>query len=552
MPTNGIMFQAFHWFLDKDDSTHGNKTLWRFLKEEAKHLRDIGIDAVWIPPVYKGGGTESNGYDVYDHYDLGEFNTNGSKRTKFGNKNQLNEAIRALHQHNIQVYADIVMNHMEHGKLDDTWWQAIRTNPGDRTQERWEGYEGGIIEVKGYTKFDYPERNGAYSNFTWNACHFDAIDWVEQIRQNGEEFTANQVKSERKKGYVYRFLYNELGYHPGYKSYDEWVSLEKGNYDYLMSCDLDFDRFDVKEEMKQWGEWLTKQLDLDGYRIDAVKHINADYLREWLGHVRWFSGKQNVFVVTEHYTMDNVNRYISFLDRISSHGQYPQLVSAFDFPLRTKFRDASYGDYDLRSLNQDTLTSVNPTSSVTFVENHDKQFGRSMNSHVQNWFKPMAYAFILLRERGYPCVFWPDYYGSHDKDHHVAQPEGKEYLELLFKLRKQFSLGEERYYQDDFDGNIIGWLRMGFVPGAKGAMAVVMNNGNSVKAIYMDTGRTNRKFYHLATIKYVNDHFLTVKSPYGMYGDKAHELWTDNNGWAGFPADRKTVSIWLEDGTGLD
>jgi hypothetical protein len=52
---------------------------------------------------------------------------------------------------------------------------------------------------------------------------------------------------------------------------------------------------------------------------------------------------------------------------------------------------------------------------------------------------------------------------------------------VLLKLRKQFALGEERYYADR---NVAGWVRMGFVPGAKGAMAVVINTAyGAVKAI---------------------------------------------------------------------
>ncbi len=75
------------------------------------------------------------------------------------------------------------------------------------------------------------------------------------------------------------------------------------------------------------------------------------------------------------------------------------------------------------------------------------------NSHVEEWFKPLAYAFILLRERGYPCIFFPDYYGSLDWVEngnlwHRAQKPGREYLDLLLKLRKEFALGEERYYAD--------------------------------------------------------------------------------------------------------
>ncbi len=44
---NGVMMQYFEWNLPNDGK------LWVHLKEDAKHLHDIGITSVWIPPAYK-------------------------------------------------------------------------------------------------------------------------------------------------------------------------------------------------------------------------------------------------------------------------------------------------------------------------------------------------------------------------------------------------------------------------------------------------------------------------------------------------------------------
>lgn len=94
---------------------------------------------------------------------------------------------------------------------------------------------------------------------------------------------------------------------------------------------------------------------------------------------------------------------------------------------------------------------------------------------------------------------------------------------------------------------------MGFVPGAKGAMAVVINTAyRAVKAIRMNTGCFNKRFYHLATLKLTDRGFVVVRQHYDLYGDKAEGLWTDSNGWADFLADGGTASIWIEDGVGLE
>ncbi len=563
---NGVLFQFFHWFLLEDDSVQNDKSLWAFLKEEADHLRKIGIDSVWVPPAYKGASTDmsrenrSKGYDVYDRFDLGEFNDRGAVRTKYGTKEELHEAINALHGYKksvsgnlvkddnkryIQVYGDIVINHQAGGDEDD-FWEAIRVDKDDRNNERWKpGLESGEIEIKAFTKFTFAARANKYSSFQWSSRHFDSVDTAAQIRQNGNIFNEQGGK------YIYRFIANEAGYNPQFKNFEKWVSLEKGNYDYLQDSDFDYGRFDVREEVKFWGQWFVKEIGLDGVRLDAVKHISAGYIREWLGHVRAQTGKP-LFAVGEYIAYSGQSSILhNYLTQVTASGEYPQDISLFDFPLRFLFRDASLkGDrFDLRALNYNTLTAEQPAKAVTFVENHDYQFGREFESHVQEWFKPLAYAFILLRDRGYPCIFFPDYYGFNNNAYHEGKPKGRDYLDLLLQLRKEFALGEERYYAER---TVAGWVRMGFTPNAKGAMAVAINTAaRAVQSMRMNTGRFNKRFYHLATIKFIDNAFLVVRGRYDLYGDKAEGLWTDANGGGDFLVDSGCVSIWIEDGTGL-
>ena len=35
--------------------------------------------------------------------------------------------------------------------------------------------------------------------------------------------------------------------------------------------------------------------------------------------------------------------------------------------------------------------------------------GQALESFIESWFKPSAYAIILLRNAGYPCIFYGDY-----------------------------------------------------------------------------------------------------------------------------------------------
>ena len=89
--------QYFEWNLPNDG------TLWSRLKEDAKHLHEIGITSVWIPPAYKADEQQDEGYAVYDLYDLGEFDQKGTVRTKYGTRGELEEAVAALHANETSV-----------------------------------------------------------------------------------------------------------------------------------------------------------------------------------------------------------------------------------------------------------------------------------------------------------------------------------------------------------------------------------------------------------------------------------------------------------------
>lgn len=45
---NGTMMQYYEWFLPNDGQ------LWNKLAADAEHLQEMGITAVWLPPMYKG------------------------------------------------------------------------------------------------------------------------------------------------------------------------------------------------------------------------------------------------------------------------------------------------------------------------------------------------------------------------------------------------------------------------------------------------------------------------------------------------------------------
>ena len=172
-----------------------------------------------------------------------------------------------------------------------------------------------------------------------------------------------------------------------------------------MGCDIDFNNVDVSDELVKWGKWYLDTTNIDEFRLDAVKHIRADFLEKWLKTLRSQTGK-DLTAVGEYWTTNlmSLQNYIKETNGV---------MRLFDVPLHYNFFNASNsgGNFDMRTILDNSLVKANPDMAVTFVDNHDTQPGQSLCSWVQDWFKPLAYAIILLRKFGLPCIFYGDYYG---------------------------------------------------------------------------------------------------------------------------------------------
>lgn len=75
-------------------------------------FKAIGVSNVWIPPACKAaGGPQGNGYDIYDLYDIGEFDQKGGVRTKWGDKEGLMRLVTKAKELGLGIYWDAVLNH---------------------------------------------------------------------------------------------------------------------------------------------------------------------------------------------------------------------------------------------------------------------------------------------------------------------------------------------------------------------------------------------------------------------------------------------------------
>ena len=468
------LLQYFEWYLPPDGGH------WRRAAADAPHLASLGFTGVWLPPAYKGHqGQADVGYGVYDLYALGEFDQKGTVPTKYGLRDEYLSAICALHAAGIQVYADIVLNHrMGADECEEVI--ARQSSGGDRNCDA-----SSTAPITAWTKFTFPGRGGTYSKFQWDWTCFDGVDWDDQ----------------RDVSAIYKFQG---------KDWDRQVDCENGNYDYLMGADLDMGSPKVIEELDRWGKWYLETTGVDGFRLDAVKHIRASYFTHWLQILRRESGKP--LPAIGEYWHQNTQVLTSYLD------QCGQVMRLFDVPLHFQFHNLSGADgaMDLRHLFQGTLTGSRPDQAVTFVDNHDTQPGQALQSWVAEWCKPLAYACILLRQEGVPCVFYGDLYGiPHDRIGPVKE------LPKLLLARKYCACGQQIDYLDNPD--TIGWVRQG----QDCAMAVVLTDGPAgSKQMCVGAGMAETIFVDLL-------------------GGREEQILIPENGMADFPVNGGSVSVWL-------
>ncbi len=479
LPDNPIIMQAFYWEMGTGgyaDHFPEERDLWRLLPAKAAEWKQWGITAAWLPPAHKGmTGTYDVGYSSYDLYDLGEFDQKGTVRTKYGTKEELVEAVQVLREHGIGVYYDAVLNHLM--GADQTETLELSSRSPDKPGE----------EVEVWSHFTFPGRQGRYSDFQWHWWHFNGTDFDQRSGDTGI------------------FLFKDK----------QWDATCHQSDSYLMGMDYDYEHEEVQEQLIRWGVWLVETLDVDGFRLDALKHMGCHFINTWLQEVQRRTDKK-LFFVGEAW-LNDAEVLKNYFDSLTA-----EELHVFDFPLRDSFRELSDNDmFSMRRLQHCGLVNQEGYAerAVTFVENHDSQRdGEIMGLHR---YKYHAYAYILLRERGLPKVYWKDIYAYNMKDG-VAK---------LMEARKRFAHGPGYEWEDACDDVVYAYVREGLENHPETGCVLLL-------AKKTETDWTSR---HIRTQR-PNTQFVD------WTGNQEHTVTTDDGGWGEFGvacSEGRGWSVWV-------
>lgn len=71
------------------------------IREKLDYLKELGIDVIWLSPVYKSPN-DDNGYDISDYYDIMD---------EFGTMEDMDNILKEANERGIKILMDLVVNH---------------------------------------------------------------------------------------------------------------------------------------------------------------------------------------------------------------------------------------------------------------------------------------------------------------------------------------------------------------------------------------------------------------------------------------------------------
>ncbi|MCB9080366.1 MAG: T9SS type A sorting domain-containing protein [Lewinellaceae bacterium] len=476
-----VIMQGFYWNSHPGDLT--NRTTggiwWDTLALVAPQLAQAGFSTVWTPPPTKGfAGVFDMGYGPYDYFDLGDFNSKGTTRTRHGSRSQLDNMISAMHANGLKVMADVVLNHR--GGADLTMPVPYQVGGGS-----------------GFTVFNPPSG---------------------RIPAGPQHFHPNNYHPDQDPDYHNPIFFEDICY---FNEDNDGFAIP-----YYFGSPTRMGS--MGDSLITWGRWLVNEVGFDELRLDAVKHMEPDFVAKFLVETR--NGAQPYALGESFdYGIANLENYLNAVRNSTNDGNVKNAqLSLFDFPLRGSLKavlNNTSGTTDLyNTLGNAGLVwgsaSFSGFDVVTWLDSHDTdrtgfveagamdgcpipQGAACLKLQTEPDHDPifsdkedMGYPFLMAAE-GRPLVFWKDYYW-YGLDGHIR---------WLMNLRRATATGSSDHIQqmggfwptsgtfdaDNNGGNMFAMRRDGLSGGQTDGMVLGLNDHPfKTNGVYVNTPFTNK------------------------------------------------------------
>jgi glycosidase len=250
------------------------------MRDKLGYLRRLGITAIWVSPVFRQvtGSSDYHGYGIQNFLDVDPH---------FGTREELRAFVAQAHEYGIRVILDIILNH-----AGDVF--AYSGN------QRYFYYQGRQWPVDGFRSRSGDEGAIPFDVAGWQGLSGiwpDGAVWPEEL-QDGSTWT--------RKG--------EIRNWDGFPEYLEgdFCSLKEmhlgdGIEDPALSWDLErrikaFTPSPVLDHLIRAYRFWIAFADIDGFRLDTVKHMEPGAVRYFVTAIHEFAqslGKENFPVIGE-------------------------------------------------------------------------------------------------------------------------------------------------------------------------------------------------------------------------------------------------------------
>ena len=255
------------------------------------YLKDLGIDVIWICPVYKSPN-DDNGYDISDYQDI---------MSDFGTMEDFNDLLSEIHKRNMKIIIDLVINHTsdEHPWFIESRsskqnpkrdWYIWREGKDNKEPNNWESiFKGSAWEYDENTKEYYlhlfskkqPDLN--WENEDMRNEIYKMINWW--LDKGIDGFRVDAISHiNKEEGLVDMDNPDNLKYVP---SFDKHMNVE-GIHDYLRELkENTFSKYDI----------MT---------VGEANGVKAEQATDWVGEN---DGKFNMLFQFEHIDLWNSSEF---------------------------------------------------------------------------------------------------------------------------------------------------------------------------------------------------------------------------------------------------
>ncbi len=326
---------------------------WAGIKQKLPYLKDMGVNAIWISGVQMNEQGFDKNFTPYHGYHPSDFY---KTEPMFGTFAELKDLIDTAHANGIYVILDVVVNHM----ADLLKYTDCNCN--------YEGYCenncGSLAYWDNNVKFGAP---------------FDNMSW---FHNNGNI---------------------------GDSDWDSYPKYIKGAF--LGTEDLKTEDPAVQNALREAFKNLIDATDCDGFRVDAIKHMEYNFIKDWANDMRVHAGtrgKSNFLLFGEYFSYDNGTQAAYCKDEGYSFN------STLWFPMQMTLKNVFAYEQGTAQLGQQ-MNALNQYGEakdkvVAFMDNHDvDRFALECGPQWQAKMEP-ALTFLYLATP-VPCLFYGTEHG---------------------------------------------------------------------------------------------------------------------------------------------